>query len=112
MFPDYDPLIMDLIPYTNGRYRRLAYSAVLTFHKVGGWSHGQASNSKFFWKADIYSMARKLGEYQKDVQLRKLGAKEALEHFKKTRRALVEDIMKVSIDSKMKILVSNHHPVH
>jgi hypothetical protein len=81
------------------------------FLEVGGWAHGQPSKSKFFWKADIYSMAKKLGEYQKDVQLRKPGAKEALEHFKKARKTLVEDIIKVSIESKSKLCVLNHHPV-
>jgi hypothetical protein len=52
---------------------------------AGGWTQGYASNSKFYWVDDIYAMVKELGKYQKDVNLRKRGAKDALDDFKKSR---------------------------
>ncbi|KDQ15359.1 hypothetical protein BOTBODRAFT_290130 [Botryobasidium botryosum FD-172 SS1] len=76
-FPDFDPTIMELIPYTN----------------TGGWAHGHASNSKFFWISDIYEMSQMLGVYQSDVHMRKPGAKKALDDFQASRMEHVAAII-------------------
>ncbi|KAG2338543.1 hypothetical protein BDR05DRAFT_1004117 [Suillus weaverae] len=76
-FPDLDPIIMDLIPFTN----------------IGGWAHGHASGSKFFWSDDVPKMAVQLGMYQKDVHMFKSGAKKRLEDFKQSRKRYVDSVV-------------------
>ncbi|KAG1811284.1 uncharacterized protein BJ212DRAFT_565644 [Suillus subaureus] len=76
-FPDFDPIIMDLIPFTN----------------TGGWAHGHASTSKFFWSDDVLKMAAQLGMYQKDVHMFKPGAKKRLEDFKQSRKRYVDSVV-------------------
>ncbi|KAG2139716.1 hypothetical protein DEU56DRAFT_911980 [Suillus clintonianus] len=76
-FPDFDPVIMDLIPFTN----------------IGGWAHGNASGSKFFWSDDVLRMAVQLGVYQKGVHMFKPGAKKALEDFKQSRKEFVNSVV-------------------
>ncbi|KAG0698024.1 hypothetical protein DFH29DRAFT_1003243 [Suillus ampliporus] len=76
-FPDFDPIIMDLIPFTN----------------IGGWAHGHASGSKFFWSADVLKTAEQLGMYQKDVHMFKPRAKQVLEDFKQSRKEYVDSVV-------------------
>ncbi|KAG2137149.1 uncharacterized protein EDB93DRAFT_769323 [Suillus bovinus] len=76
-FPDIDPTVMDLIPFTN----------------IGGWAHGHASGSKFFWSDDVLKMAAQLGFYQKDVHMFKPGAKKRLEDFKQSRKIYVDSVV-------------------
>ncbi|KAG2083948.1 hypothetical protein BD769DRAFT_1397808 [Suillus cothurnatus] len=78
-FPDFDPIIMDLIPFTN----------------IGGWAHGHASGSKFFWSDDVLQMAAQLGMHQKDVHMFKPGAKIRLEDFKQSRKRYVKSVADV-----------------
>ncbi|KAG2035333.1 hypothetical protein BDR03DRAFT_962790 [Suillus americanus] len=78
-FSDLDPIIMDLIPFTN----------------TGGWAHGHASGSKFFWSDDVLKMAAQLGMYQKDVHMFKPGAKKRLEDFKQSRKRYVDSVIDV-----------------
>ncbi|KAG2114621.1 uncharacterized protein F5147DRAFT_677454 [Suillus discolor] len=75
-FPSLDPIIMDLTPFTN----------------IGGWAHGHASGSKFFWSDDILKVAAQLGMYQKDVHMFKPGAKKRLEDFKQSRKRYVHSV--------------------
>lgn len=77
-FPDFDPIIMDLVTFTN----------------IGGWAHGHASGSKFFWSDDIFNLAARLGAYQKDVHMRKPGAKKRLEDFKSSCKKYVDFVVK------------------
>ncbi|PPR02550.1 hypothetical protein CVT26_012018 [Gymnopilus dilepis] len=76
LFPDIDRSVLELIPYTN----------------TGGWSHGYASNSRFFWDADIHSMIRKLAVFEDDVHRRRLNAAKKLADFKMERMARVTEI--------------------
>ncbi|KAF7984914.1 hypothetical protein HWV62_10935 [Athelia sp. TMB] len=62
--------------------------------EIGGWSHGHSSNSKFFWNQDVIDMCEQLGSYQKNVSLRKRGAKKALDDFVAARIQLVEQTAK------------------
>jgi hypothetical protein len=64
---------------------------------VGGWSHGHSSSSKFYWKSDVYAMAEMLGLYEKNLYMRKPGAKQALENFKVGRQAQVRTILEVDM---------------
>ncbi|KAJ3502257.1 hypothetical protein NLJ89_g8968 [Agrocybe chaxingu] len=75
-FPDIDDEVLSFVLYT----------------KVGGWSHGYARSSRFFWVADIDRMVRKLAEYQHNVHLRRAGAQKALKDFKARRMELVQDV--------------------
>ncbi|KDQ50808.1 hypothetical protein JAAARDRAFT_199647, partial [Jaapia argillacea MUCL 33604] len=84
-YPEFDPLITELIPYTDRSgwvgSRRRVYP---TGHKL----HNKHP-SKFFLESDIFSMAQTLGSFTKDVHMRKAGAKGRLEDFKKMRKELV-----------------------
>ncbi|CAA7263085.1 unnamed protein product [Cyclocybe aegerita] len=75
-FPDIDDEVLGFVLYT----------------KIGGWSHGYARSSRFFWAADIDRMVRKLAEYQHNVHLRRAGAQQALKDFKARRMELVQDV--------------------
>jgi len=67
------------------------------FTIAGGWAHGYHSNSKYYWVNDIYDMVKELGNYQKDVSMRKRGAKQALEDFTKARIEFVATNAVVSV---------------
>ncbi|THH15441.1 hypothetical protein EW146_g5042 [Bondarzewia mesenterica] len=64
-YPDLDPSILQLIPYTN-------YS---------GWNRGRQSNSKYYWRADIEAMTEKVDEFQEDINLKKPEAQRVWEEF-------------------------------
>lgn len=68
---------------------------------VGAWSHGCASDSRFFWISDIDATLQKLAEYQHNIHLRRPGAQKALEDFKARKMELVADIHEAR---------SNFHP--
>lgn len=72
----------------------LTRHAILT---AGGWAHGHASNSKFYYSNDVYEMAEMLEGYQNAVESRKRGAKKALDDFQAARMELVESIVKVGL---------------
>jgi len=93
-FPDYDPLVMDLLPYTN----------------TGGWAHGYASTSKYYWLDDIHDMVKELGKYQKDAIMRNRGAKQALDNFTKERIAFVATNAVVSGHYILFLVPSNASP--
>ncbi|KAI0295124.1 hypothetical protein B0F90DRAFT_1820696 [Multifurca ochricompacta] len=67
--------VMDLLPYT----------------RIGGWAHGHISNSRFYWKSDLYEMGNKLSRLEEDIEAGKPGAKKRLKQvsiFQSTRVAL------------------------
>lgn len=72
---------MDLLPYT----------------KIGGWAHGHASNSRFYWKPDLYEMGRRMAELEQDVSDGKPDAKTRLKTFRVERILLVDSIIQGSI---------------
>ncbi|KAJ7126161.1 hypothetical protein C8R44DRAFT_781201 [Mycena epipterygia] len=76
-FPHLEKTILDLIPYTN----------------IGGFAHGHASSSNFYWRPDIEEMAEVLGAIERDVNLRVIGARKKLEDFTAERIALVEAVV-------------------
>ncbi|KDQ61918.1 hypothetical protein JAAARDRAFT_31404 [Jaapia argillacea MUCL 33604] len=80
-FPEFDPLILDLIPYAtiSGSYP--------PNHKL----HNKPP-SKYFLESDIYSMAQTFGLLAKNIHMRKPGAKAKLEEFKKERAEFVKDV--------------------
>ncbi|KAF9464012.1 hypothetical protein BDZ94DRAFT_532928 [Collybia nuda] len=79
--PTLDPIILNFTPYTN----------------VGGWAHGHASGSRFYWKADIEYVAREWETLQKNLQTGLPKAKEKLNEFKLARIDLVDEITKYAI---------------
>jgi hypothetical protein len=58
---------------------------VICSSTAGGWAQGYASKSKYYWVDDIYDIVKELGKYQKDVKMRKRGAKQALDDFTEAR---------------------------
>ncbi|KAF9464002.1 hypothetical protein BDZ94DRAFT_1257356 [Collybia nuda] len=78
VFPDYDPVILDFVPYTN----------------VGGWAHGHSSGSKFYWVSDVDNVARQWGLLQKDLHMRLVGARKRIDEFRATMIDLVATIIK------------------
>ncbi|KAG1776968.1 hypothetical protein EV702DRAFT_1278855 [Suillus placidus] len=67
-FSGYDPIIMDLIPFSN----------------IGGDDHDHITGCKFFWSDDVLNMAKELKVYLKP------GAEQALEDFKQSRKKYVD----------------------
>jgi hypothetical protein len=62
---------------------------------AGGWNHGHPSKGRFYWEADIFDMAKKLGNYQKDIHMRKTGARTSFDHFQASRKKLIKCIQEV-----------------
>ncbi|KAN0142007.1 hypothetical protein V8E53_000469 [Lactarius tabidus] len=79
--PDLKESVMDLLPYT----------------KIGGWAHGHASNSRFYWKPDLYEMGKKTAELEREVSEGKPDAKNRLKTFRAERILLVDSIIQGSI---------------
>ncbi|KAJ7742709.1 hypothetical protein DFH07DRAFT_925504 [Mycena maculata] len=75
-FPHLDDTMLALIPHTN----------------IGGFAHGHASNSNFYWKHDIEQMAELLAVYERDINMRIIGARQKLEDFTAERTALVSAV--------------------
>ncbi|KAG6889064.1 hypothetical protein C0995_004108 [Termitomyces sp. Mi166 len=75
MFPHQDKALLDLIPHTD----------------VGGWSHGHASSSRFFWKEDIQNMIRQWDEPKSKTRSAK--GKQQLQDFCKQRREFVARVL-------------------
>ncbi|KAI0255615.1 hypothetical protein BJV78DRAFT_688132 [Lactifluus subvellereus] len=69
--------VMDLLPYT----------------KIGGWAHGHASNSRFYWKPDLYEIGKRSAELEEDVDAGKPGAQKRLKSFRAERILLVDSII-------------------
>ncbi|KAI9430798.1 hypothetical protein H4582DRAFT_2013977 [Lactarius indigo] len=80
--PDLKESIMDLLPYT----------------KIGGWAHGHASHSRFYWKPDLYEMGKRVTELEQDVSDGKPGAQKRLKSFRAERILLVDSIVQGSIE--------------
>jgi hypothetical protein len=72
---------------------------VLTHSAVGGWAHGHASNSRFYWKPDLYEIGEKLAELEADVDAGKPGAQKVLKSFRAERILLVDSIIQVGFHS-------------
>ena len=105
-YPDVDPGVLELIPYTNGQYiLACVCMANLIYYEVSAWSYGYGRGSRFFWKSDIDAMLRKLAEYEHNIHLRHPGAQQALRNFKNQRNEMVASIRKVSF-------ISSYRTVH
>ncbi|TDL27039.1 hypothetical protein BD410DRAFT_783189 [Rickenella mellea] len=70
-YPDLEPEIMQLLPYSN----------------TSDWTYGFKSNNRFYWGPAILALAETLDEYDKNVELRKPGAEAALLAFKEEQAA-------------------------
>jgi hypothetical protein len=68
---------------------------------VGGWAHGHASGSKFYWASDVKDMAYKWGQLQKAVHMRVPGAKQKLEDFRSERKDVVRKVLEVALSLPM-----------
>ena len=63
---------------------------------MGGWSHGHASSSQFYWKPDIVAMVRKLATFEHEKHMCTAGAQVNLDEFKQKRYGLIAEISSVS----------------
>jgi hypothetical protein len=70
--------------------------ADFTYYEVGAWSHGYASESRFFWISHIDSMLQKLAKYEHNIHFRRPRAQQALQEFKVQQKEMVASIRKVS----------------
>ncbi|KAI0319399.1 hypothetical protein OF83DRAFT_1170230 [Amylostereum chailletii] len=75
--PDLDQSLMDFLPYTH----------------TGGWAHGHSSNSRFYWRPDLYTMNTKVARLQKNIKLNTPGARKAYDEFRKEKVLYVDSIM-------------------
>jgi hypothetical protein len=62
---------------------------------VGGWAHGHASNSRFYWKPDLYEMGERMARLEQDISEGKPGAQERLKSFRAERILMVDSIIQV-----------------
>ncbi|KIM35789.1 hypothetical protein M413DRAFT_449606 [Hebeloma cylindrosporum] len=75
-FPDVDPGVLELIPYTN----------------VCAWSHGYTRSSRYFWIPDIDAVLQKIAEYERKIHHHLPGAQQALADFKAQQIEVVKSI--------------------
>lgn len=80
--PDLKESVMDLLPYT----------------KIGGWAHGHASNSRFYWRPDLYEMGKRMAELEQDISEGKPEAQKRLKSFRVDRILLVDSIIQGSVE--------------
>ena len=105
-FPDVNPEVLELIPYTNGQYLFACIRmADLIYYEVGTWSHGYARGNRFFWVPDINSMLPELAKYEHDIHLRRPGAHQSLQNFKSQQKEMVVSIRGVSSISSYRTMV-------
>ncbi|KDQ49477.1 hypothetical protein JAAARDRAFT_643890 [Jaapia argillacea MUCL 33604] len=62
----------------------------------GGWAHGHASSSKFFWEDDVHIACKALATYQKAAHMRTPGAKAALDGWKESKMEEVTRIVEAA----------------
>ena len=95
---------MDLLPYTK---RAMDFLIVLEpahvdrwlYYVDGGWTKGRASNGRYYWKSDLYDMAKKFTELEEGRDAGKAGAQERLKSFRAERIVLADSIVQVSYRS-------------
>ncbi|KAN0105528.1 hypothetical protein V8E52_010933 [Russula decolorans] len=75
--PDLKESVMDLLPYT----------------KNGGWTQRRTSNGRYYWKQDLYDIAKKFTELEEDRDTGKAGAHERLKSFRAKRILLADSIV-------------------
>jgi hypothetical protein len=69
------------------------------YYVDGGWTQGRASNGRYYWKQDLYDMAKKFTELEEDRDAGKAGAHERLKSFRAERILLADSIVQVSYRS-------------
>lgn len=93
---------MDLLPYTKST---LPFSLAALRDRyshgdiVGGWAHGHASNSRFYWKPDLYLMGKRMAEFEQDISEGKPDAQKRLKAFRAERILMVDSIIQVCFHS-------------
>ncbi|KAH0588388.1 hypothetical protein H2248_004243 [Termitomyces sp. 'cryptogamus'] len=75
MFPHQEKAVLDLIPFTD----------------VGGWAHGHASSSRFFWREDIEKMIQRWDELKS--KSRSVKGKQQLQDFCEQRKKFVATVL-------------------
>ncbi|TDL27044.1 hypothetical protein BD410DRAFT_783200 [Rickenella mellea] len=76
-FPDLQPEITQLLPYTH----------------TDALAYGHDSTCRFYWTPTVLAMSKTVGEYQKNVALGKPGAKIGLNEFMEAQKVQAEEIM-------------------
>jgi hypothetical protein len=66
------------------------------YYVDGGWTQGRTSNGRYYWKPDLYDMAKKFTELEEDRDAR---AHERLKSFRAERILLADSIVQVSYRS-------------
>lgn len=95
---------MDLLPYTKSA---MDFLIVLTVAHIdrrlynvdGGWTQGRTSNGRYYWKPDLYDMAKRFTELEQERDAGKAGAHERLKFFRAERILLADSIVQVSYTS-------------
>ena len=77
------------------------------YYVDGGWTQGRVSNGRYYWKPDLYDMAKKFTELEEDRDMGKAGAHERLKSFRAERILLADSIVQVSYMSSSTSCGSN-----
>ena len=96
--------VINLLPYTKSimyfsHILKLTHIDHWLFHVDGGWNQGRASNSRYYWKPDLYDVAKKLTELEEDRDAGKAGAHERLKSFRAKNLVSADSIVQVSCRS-------------
>ncbi|KAG6906315.1 hypothetical protein DXG01_014501 [Tephrocybe rancida] len=78
LFPGQDKALLDLIPHTN----------------TGGWAHGHASKSRFYWKADIEDL---ISQWTVLKLKNTADAEKKLEEFRKEKKEFVAGVLEDAV---------------
>jgi hypothetical protein len=93
---------MDLLPYTKRAMLFLSdprgprVSMADRNFAVGGWVNRRFSDSRFYWKPDLYDMGMRLADLEKDRDVGEPGAEQRLTSFREERIHLVDSIVQVN----------------
>ncbi|EIM81424.1 uncharacterized protein STEHIDRAFT_171802 [Stereum hirsutum FP-91666 SS1] len=77
-YPDADPAVLELLPYTH----------------TGAWAHGLASGKRYFWHDELRVLVMQRGKLLKNFMMGKTGAKAALTEFDTVKLKAVKSLMK------------------
>jgi len=95
LFPGMDPIIMDLIPYSNTGSSAPFYPR---------------NHKRYFWDTSVYKMSEQLSNLQKAVHMQQPSARHALKNFKAEATRSAKEVMKVSFrESTCPTVIKNHH---
>ena len=67
----------------------------LMISQEGAWSDGRVSTSRYFWRAELYSINNRVAKLKENIKLNQPEARKAYEDFRKERILFVQTTVEV-----------------